>query len=157
MIFQGEEIMLPDALLALGEEQRRKIACTLVLVAAAVGTLVREEMAAIEAAMGAMLLHPESRSEVRQLLTEPPKLDSILEGMEIAAIRLALRDGAIVASVDGDYDEQELVILNQIAVAGDLSEKELSAILDWVSENWKQSAIGRSLIATPMPGDDSIL
>jgi len=157
MIFQGEEIMLPDALLALGEEQRRRIACTLVLVAAADGTLVREEMAAIESAMGAMLLHPESRSEVRQLLTSPPELESILEGMEIAAIRLALRDGAIVASVDGDYDEQELAILQRIANAGNLSEKDLSAILDWVSENWKQSALGRSLIATPMPGDESIL
>jgi len=157
MTFQGEEIMLPDALLALGEEQRRRIACILVLVAAADGTLVREEMAAIEAAMGAMLLHPESRAEVRQLLTEPPELESILEGMEIAAIRLALRDGAIVASVDGDYDKRELAILHQIAIAGNLSENELSTIFDWVSENWKQSALGRSLIATPMPGDESIL
>jgi hypothetical protein len=77
--------------------------------------------------------------------------------MEIAAIRLALRDGAIVASVDGDYDEQELAILHRIANAGNLSEKELSVILDWVSENWKLSALGRSLIATPMPGDESIL
>ena len=76
-----------------GEEQRRRIACTLVLVAAADGTLVREEMAAIESAMGAMLLHPESRSEVRQLLTSPPELESILEGMEIAAIAFAYRAG----------------------------------------------------------------
>ena len=149
--------MIPDALLALGEEQRRRIACPLVLVAAADGTLVREEMAAIESAMGAMLLHPESREEVRQLLTSPPDLQSILDGMEMAAIRLALRDGALVASVDGDYDEKELEILQQIADAGELTEKELSMILDWVSENWKLGAKGRSFIATQMPGDESIL
>ncbi|CAI8164197.1 MAG: Uncharacterised protein [Methanobacteriota archaeon] len=149
--------MLPDALLALGEEQRRRIACTLVLVAAADGTLVREEMAAIESAMGAMLLHPESREEVRQLLTSPPDLQSILDGMEMAAIRLALRDGALVASVDGDYDEKELEILQQIADAGELTEKELSMILDWVSEMWALGAKGRSFIATQMPGDESIL
>ena len=114
--------MLPDALLSLSEEQRRRIASILVLVAAVDGTLVREEMAAIESAMGAMMLHPESREEVRQLLTEPPELDGVLESMEPAAIRLALRDGALLASADGDYDEKELWILRKISAAGGLSE-----------------------------------
>ena len=149
--------MLPDALLSLSEEQRRKIACVLVLVAAADGTLVREEMAAIESAMGAMMLHPTSRDEVRQLLVEPPELEVLLEGMEPAAARLALRDGAILASVDGDYDEAELWALRSIASAGGLSEKELSGVLDWVNSCWKKGAVGRSLIAVPIPGDEDIL
>ena len=134
--------MLPDALLSLSEEQRRKIACVLVLVAAADGTLVREEMAAIESAMGAMMLHPTSRDEVRQLLVEPPELEVLLEGMEPAAARLALRDGAILASVDGDYDEAELWALRSIASAGGLSEKELSGVLDWVNSCWKKGCRG---------------
>ena len=92
-------VLLPDAALSLSEEQRRKIACTLVMVAASDGALVREEISAIESAMGAMMLHPESREEVRQLLTQPPELDSLLEGMETAAIRLALRDAALLASL----------------------------------------------------------
>ncbi len=149
--------MLPDALLSLSEEQRRKIACVLVLVAAADGTLVREEMAAIESAMGAMMLHPTSRDEVRQLLVEPPELEVLLEGMEPAAARLALRDGAILASVDGDYDEAELWALRSIAGAGGLSEKELSGVLDWVNSCWEKGAVGRSLIAVPIPGDEDIL
>ncbi len=149
--------MLPDALLSLSEEQRRRIASILVLVAAVDGTLVREEMAAIESAMGAMMLHPESREEIRQLLTEPPELDGVLESMEPAAIRLALRDGALLASSDGDYDEKELWILRKISTAGGLSENELSEILDWVSRNWRVAAQGRSIIATPMPGDEDIL
>ena len=65
-----------------------KRACTLVMVAAADGALVREEISAIESLMGAMMLHPESREEVRQLLTQPPDLDSILDGMEKSAIRM---------------------------------------------------------------------
>jgi tellurite resistance protein len=149
--------MLPDALLSLSEEQRRRIASILVLVAAVDGTLVREEMAAIESAMGAMMLHPESREEVRQLLTEPPELDGVLESMEPAAIRLALRDGALLASADGEYDEKELWILRKISAAGGLSEQELSEILDWVSQNWRVAAQGRSIIAAPMPGDEDIL
>tara|TARA_B100001142_G_scaffold287326_1_gene302819 strand:- start:40 stop:510 length:471 start_codon:yes stop_codon:yes gene_type:complete len=156
MICQGD-CLLPDAALSLSEEQRRKIACVLVMVAAADGALVREEISAIEAAMGSMMLHPESREEVRQLLTQPPDLDSVLDGMEVSAIRLALRDSALLASVDGDYDESELWALRRICDAGGLSEKELSEILDWVSDSWKLSAKGRSIIAMPLPGDDSIL
>ena len=107
--------------------------------------------------MGAMMLHPESREEVRQLLTQPPELDSLLEGMETAAIRLALRDAALLASVDGDYDAAELSALRKISDAAGLKKKNLSEILDWVSEFWKMGAIGRSIISLEMPGDDKIL
>ena len=156
MTFQGD-YLLPDAALSLSEEQRRKIACTLVMVAAADGALVREEISAIESLMGAMMLHPESREEVRQLLTQPPNLDSILDGMEKSAIRIALRDSALLASVDGDYDKSELDALKKISDAGGLSKKNLSEILDWVTESWKMGAIGRSIISLPMPGDEDIL
>ena len=149
--------LLPDAALSLSEEQRRKIACTLVMVAAADGALVREEISAIEAAMGAMMLHPESREEVRQLLTQPPDLDSLLEGMEKSAIRLALRDAALLASVDGEYDKAELSALNKISSAAGLKKKDLSKVLDWVSESWKMGAVGRSIISLQMPGDDDII
>lgn len=150
-------LLLPDAALSLSEEQRRKIACALVMVAAADGALVREEISAIESMMGAMMLHPESREEVRQLLTQPPELDSILEGMEKSAIRIALRDAALLASVDGDYDDAELAALRRISDAGGLSKKNLSKILDWVAESWKMGALGRSIISLPMPGDEDIL
>ena len=134
-------LLLPDAALSLSEEQRRKIACALVMVAAADGALVREEISAIESMMGAMMLHPESREEVRQLLTQPPDLDSILEGMEKSAIRIALRDAALLASVDGDYDDAELAALRRISDASGLSKKNLSEILDWVAESWKMGAL----------------
>ena len=156
MTYLGD-ILLPDAALALADEQRRKIACTLVMVAAADGALVREEISAIESAMGLMMLHPESREEVRQLLTQPPDLDSILNGMEVSSIRLALRDAALLASVDGDYDDAELAALRKICDAAGLSEKELSKILDWVADYWKMSANGRSIISLPLPGDEDIL
>ena len=110
-----------------------------------------------ESSMGSMMLHPESREEVRQLLTQPPELDSILDGMEIPAIRIALRDSALLSSVDGDYDESELWALKRIAEAGGLTEDDLSKILDWVSDSWKLSANGRSIIAFPMPGDDAMI
>ena len=56
-----------------------------------------------------------------------------------------------------DYDDSELWALRRICDAGGLSEHELSMILDWVSDSWKLSASGRSIISMPMPGDDEIL
>ena len=77
--------------------------------------------------------------------------------MEVSSIRLALRDAALLASVDGDYDDAELAALRKICDAAGLSEKELSKILDWVADYWKMSANGRSIISLPLPGDEDIL
>ena len=77
--------------------------------------------------------------------------------MEVSSIRLALRDAALLASVDGDYDEAELEALRKICDAAGLSKKDLAKILDWVSDYWKMGASGRSIISLPMPGDENIL
>jgi len=143
--------------LSLPEEQRRKIACVLILVAAADGELVREEISAIEASMGAMMLHPESREEVRQLLTNPPSLESVMEGMENRAKKIALRDAALLASVDGDYDKKEIESLWDIAKSAGLKKEDLSKLFDWVSDSWKHSAKGRAIISAPVLGDKDIL
>lgn len=129
----------------------------LILVAAADGELVREEISAIEAAMGSMMLHPESREEVRQLLSDPPTLESITDGMDEIAIKIALRDSALLASVDGDYDKNELASLKKIAEIAGINKNNLSKLLDWVDQCWKLSAKGRRIISTPMLGDDDII
>ena len=104
-----------------------------------------------------MMLHPESREEVRQLLTQPPDLDSVLEGMETSTIRLALRDSALLASVDGDYDKAEIKVLTSICEAAGLEKKDLNNILEWVSKSWENAALGRDFIALPLPGDEDII
>ena len=107
--------------------------------------------------MGAMMLHPESREEVRQLLTQPPEIQSILDGMDDVAKRLSLRDAALLASVDGDYDKGEIKALQEIAKSCGFNKKDLSKILDWVNDCWKLSATGRSLVSAQMLGDDKII
>ena len=127
------------------------------MVAAADGELVREEISAIEASMGSMMLHPESREEVRQLLTNPPSLESIMEGMEDVAKKIALRDATLLASVDGDYDKNEIASLQKIAKSAGLKKTDLSRLFDWVSDAWKHSAKGRSIVSAPVLGDKDIL
>ena len=41
-----------------------------------------------------------------------------------------------MAAVDGDYDRKELAALRKIAKAADVTPKQLSLLLDWVTEGW---------------------
>jgi uncharacterized tellurite resistance protein B-like protein len=149
--------MLPDSVQLLDEDERRKHAIVLMIIAAADGELVREEISAIESCMGLMLIHPSVREDIRQCLTTPPKLEEVISEMEIATIRLALRDGAIVAAADGDYDEKELNILRILAKSGGIDDKRLKRLLDWVNDLWHLCANGREIIASPMLGDDKLI
>ena len=149
--------MLPDSVQLLDADERRKHATVLMIIAAADGELVREEIAAIESCMGLMLIHPSVRENIRQCLASPPDITEIISGMEIATIRLALRDGAVVAAADGDYDEDELDLLRLLAKSGGIDDDRLKELLDWVSDMWHLSAKGRDIIASPMLGDDKLV
>ena len=149
--------MLPDSVQLLDEDERRKHATVLMIIAAADGELVREEIAAIESCMGLMLIHPSVREDIQQCLTTPPKLEEVISEMEIATIRLALRDGAIVAAADGDYDDKELKMLRMLAKSGGIDDKRLKKLFDWVNDLWHLCANGREIIASPMLGDDKLI
>jgi tellurite resistance protein len=149
--------MLPDSVQLLDEDERRKHATVLMIIAAADGELVREEISAIESCMGLMLIHPNVREDIRQCLTSPPELDDVISEMETATIRLALRDGAIVAAADGDYDEKELNILRMLAKSCGIDDERLKRLLDWVNDLWHLCANGREIIASPMLGDDKLI
>ncbi len=148
--------MLPDSVQLLDEDERRKHATVLMIIAAADGEFVREEISAIESCMGLMLIHPTVREEIRQCLTSPPELDEVISEMETATIRLALRDGAIVAAADGDYDDNELNILRMLAKSCGINDERLKRLLDWVNDLWHLCANGREIIASPMLGDDKL-
>ena len=109
----------------------------LVYIAAADGALVREEIAMIEAMMGRAMIHPESRLTIRSGFEQPIPLEQSLSDIDPALAKITLRDAALVAAVDGDYDRRELSALRKIAKAGDVAPKQLSALLDWVTAGWE--------------------
>ena len=100
--------MLPDAVDLLDERSREAYIGVLIHVAAADGDLVREESAAIEAAMGRAMIRPKQREQLRPQLMEQVKLNKLLEQLSEDACRVVLRDSMIIAAVDGDYHESEL-------------------------------------------------
>ena len=149
--------MLPDAVDNLGEEQKRLYISVLALICSADGELVREEVSALEQAMGRALVHPESRSQMRQLLANPPHRDDLLSRLDEATARLALRDGFLIAACDGDYDSRELSILAEVHAITGLDEIVIDQLIEWVSIQWQQSAHGRELVLSPILGDESAL
>ncbi|MGB1419479.1 MAG: hypothetical protein ACPG7K_01730 [Poseidonia sp.] len=123
-----------------------RYAQVLVYIAAADGALVREEIAVIEAMMGRAMMHPESRITVRSGFEQPIPLDQSLADLEPEFTQMILRDAALVAAVDGAYDRKELAALRKIAKKANVSPKQLSDLLDWVTEGWNWFEQGTEIL-----------
>tara|TARA_X000001036_G_scaffold218899_1_gene204869 strand:+ start:1881 stop:2345 length:465 start_codon:yes stop_codon:yes gene_type:complete len=128
--------LLPDVIDRLDENDREGYVRILISLAGADGTLVREETAAIEAAMGRALIPPHRRNVFRQELKRSIDLSEIIDGMGVPALRLALRDAAIVGACDGEFQEEEIEFLKQLAVHADVDEETLAKVLKWVDQGW---------------------
>ena len=128
--------MLPDAIDFLEDEDREGYVRILIAMAGADGTLVREETAAIEAAMGRALIPPGKRDLLRQELKTKLNIENVVVGMSNVAMRLALRDATIVGACDGEFQEEEIQFLLELAKHCDLGEKDLNRIFQWVDQGW---------------------
>ena len=149
--------MLPDAVDLLDERSREAYVSVLIHVAAADGDLVREESAAIEAAMGRAMIRPNQREKLRPKLTEQGKLSVLLEQLSKDACKVVLRDAMIIAAVDGDYHESELKVIREIAKASGVTKKELDSLFTWVEDGWRWMARGRGILGVNLAGDESLL
>ena len=56
--------------------------------------------------------------------------------MGVPALRLALRDAAIVGACDGEFQEEEIEFLKQLAIHADVDEDTLAKVLKWVDQGW---------------------
>ena len=128
--------MLPDAIDFLEDSDREGYVRILIAMAGADGTLVREETAAIEAAMGRALIPPGKRDLLRQELKINHEIDEIIKNMSKVAIRLALRDATIVGACDGEFQKEEIQFLINLANHCELGEDDLNRLFQWVDTGW---------------------
>ena len=149
--------MLPDAVDLLDEKSREAYVGILIHVAASDGDLVREESAAIEAAMGRAMIRPKQREKMRPQLMEKTKLSKLLDQLSEEACKVVLRDSMIIAAVDGDYHESELKVIREIAKASGVSKKELKSLFTWVEDGWRWMARGRGILGVNLAGDEGLL
>ncbi len=128
--------MFPDELDHLSTHELQRYAEILVYIAAADGELVREEIAAIESMMGRAMIHPETRVSLRHGFETPVPLEQSLTNLDVKLAKVALRDAALVAAIDGAYDKREIEALRALADAAQVSDTALKALLDWVVAGW---------------------
>ena len=138
--------MFCDDVANLDAGERSRYADLLVLIAAADGELVREEMQVLEGLMGRAMVHPEARTSIRKGLHDPHRLSNLLKNAEVQTLRFVLRDGALLAAADGDYDRREVRILKQIAKKAEISNDELKQVFDWVSNGWEWHQTASSVL-----------
>ncbi|MDB2671838.1 TerB family tellurite resistance protein [Candidatus Poseidoniales archaeon] len=138
--------MFCDDVANLEASERSRYADLLVLIAAADGELVREEIQVLEGLMGRAMVHPEARTSIRKGLHDPHRLSNLLKNAEVRTLRFVLRDGALLAAADGDYDKREVRILKQIAKNAEISNDELKQIFDWVSNGWEWHQTASSVL-----------
>ena len=71
--------MFCDDVASLDASERSRYADLLVLIAAADGELVREEIQVLEGLMGRAMVHPEARTSIRKGLHDPHRLDDLVK------------------------------------------------------------------------------
>ena len=149
--------MLPDSIDLLDEDGRTGVVRLMIILAAADGELLREEIICIEAQMGRAMLPPQVRQELRQLISNPPTLSEELLLHPPEVLKIGLRDGMLLASADGVYHSAEVEMIEQIASAASITAPELSKLYDWVHDGWKWMARGRQHISVTISGDADLL
>ena len=141
------KFLFPNPVNQLSLEERKAHAELMVIIASIDGELVQEELAIIESMMGISMLHPEMRVDIRNMLTHPSNFAEVVSSLSDEGLKIALRDGALVAAVDGNYDKKELKILKSLAKLAGIDNKELSELFEWVEETWKQYKISDSILS----------
>lgn len=133
--------MLPDTIHKLSREERFSYARLLAFIARIDNELTVDEMAMFEQRLGTALLSPNQRDLIRQALKSPPPLDECLSGLSEEAGRLALRDSVLMAAADGEVDDDEKEVLEEIITYLGLKDNALDKLLKWTVEgyNWMQS------------------
>jgi len=132
--------MLHDIIHDLEPSERFQYAQLLAHLASADNNISRVEMAFYEQRLGATLLSPERKQQLREGMHKSLNLDAHLKKMEPRTIKLALRDICLMTMVDRDVDDSERDILNKVAAAAGLSTQYVDRLLQWVIKgfHWMQ-------------------
>ena len=135
--------MLPDTLHDLPRSERYAYAKLLAFMTRVDEEVTIDEMAIFEQRLGTALLSPSQRQEIRAYLKDPPTLEDCLSGLGEVSGRLALRDAAMMSAADGSIDEDEQIVLEEIAEYLGMESSVVDELLDWVMAgyDWMQAGL----------------
>lgn len=132
--------MLHDIVHEIDPAERFRYAQLLAHLASVDNNISKVEMAFFEQRLGATLLSPERKQQLRETMSQPLDLDAHLKGMKSQSIKLALRDICLMTMVDRDIDDAERAVLMKVASAAGLSHLHVDKLLEWVVKgfHWMQ-------------------
>ena len=132
--------MLHDIVHDLDPEERLRYGQLLAYLASSDRNVTREEMSFFEQRLGATLLSPQRREQLRKCLNVDVDLTSLLGGMQPKTIKLALRDAAMMTLADRHIDDEEKKILLSVGGVAGLGEEEVDKLIAWVIKgyHWMQ-------------------
>lgn len=139
--------MLHDILHHLDPEQRWGHARLLAHLAAVDGRVERDELAFFEQRLGAGLLSPQRKEQLREALIDTPSMEECFSGMDARGIKLALRDACLMALADRDVSDVERGRLVEVATKVGLSEKEVDDLIAWVVKGYHWMQEGYDLLS----------
>lgn len=128
--------MLPDTIHKLPREERFAYARLLAFMARVDNELTVDEMAMFEQRLGTALLSPSQRKTIRNALKTPLSLEECLEGMGEETGRLALRDATLMAAADGEVDDDEKEVLQQIVEHFGMASDSMERLLKWTLQGY---------------------
>ena len=123
--------MLHDILHQMEPSERFQYAQLLAYLASVDNNISKPELAFFEQRLGATLLSPERKEQLRKKLNQNLNLDKHLAAMNPRSIKLALRDICLMTMADREVDESERAVLLKVAAAAGLTDKHVDALLQW--------------------------
>lgn len=128
--------MLHDVIHLLEPEQRFRHAMLLAHFACINGAVTKEELSFFEQRLGASMLSPERRRQLRDYLVNPPNLEDCLDGLSQQAGKLALRDACLMSLADREIDAKEKAMLERLAEEVGVEEELIDDIVKWVVQGY---------------------
>jgi uncharacterized tellurite resistance protein B-like protein len=123
--------MLHDIIHQMEPSERFQYAQLLAYLASVDNNISKPELAFFEQRLGATLLSPERKEQLRKKLNRNLNLDKHLAAMNPRSIKLALRDICLMTMADREVDESERAVLLKVAAAAGLTDKHVDALLQW--------------------------
>tara|TARA_B100000768_G_C11185572_1_gene334906 strand:+ start:447 stop:869 length:423 start_codon:yes stop_codon:yes gene_type:complete len=132
--------MLHDIVHQMEPSERFQYAQLLAYLASVDNNISKSEMAFFEQRLGATLLSPERKEQLREKLNSNLNLEKHLATMNPRSIKLALRDICLMTMADREVEESEREVLLKVAAAAGLTDKHVDALLQWTIKgfHWMQ-------------------
>tara|TARA_B100001175_G_scaffold195377_1_gene165792 strand:- start:103 stop:525 length:423 start_codon:yes stop_codon:yes gene_type:complete len=123
--------MLHDIIHQMEPSERFQYVQLLAYLASVDDSISKSELAFFEQRLGATLLSPQRKEQLRKKLNQNLNLDKHLAAMNPRSIKLALRDICLMTMADREVDESERAVLLKVAAAAGLTDKHVDALLQW--------------------------